>query len=117
MTEPRKISLTDEFAAFQEHWSPRTVAAVGNYAVKAVKIEGPFVWHRHAEDDELFYVLRGGITMEYRDDGGERSVRFGPGEMLLMPRGTEHRPVADPATEILLFEREAVVNTGDAADG
>ncbi|HEY0613888.1 MAG TPA: cupin domain-containing protein [Candidatus Elarobacter sp.] len=112
--EPRKISLSETFAAFEDRWSPKTLAAVGAFAVKAVKIDGPFVWHAHADDDELFYVLRGGITMEYRIGGEQRAVRFGPGEMLLRPRGVEHRPVADAGTEILLFEREDLVNTGDA---
>jgi len=112
----RKISLDEKFASFDDRWSPKTLSVVGGFAVKAVKIDGPFVWHSHEDDDELFYVLRGAISMEYRREGVESVERFGPGEMLRVPKGVEHRPVADENTEILLFEREAVVNTGAVVD-
>jgi mannose-6-phosphate isomerase-like protein (cupin superfamily) len=112
----RKITISEKFASFSERWSPKTLATVGEYAVKAAKIEGEFLWHDHAEDDELFYVLRGGISMEYRLDGESYVERFGPGEMLRIPSGVAHRPVADVGTEILLFERESVVNTGTVVD-
>jgi len=84
--------------------------------VKAVKVEGAFVWHNHAEDDELFYVLRGAISMHYRIGDTEQVERFIAGEMLRVPKAIEHRPVADDGTEILIFEREAVVNTGAVFD-
>lgn len=111
-----KISLVEKFASFDETWSPKILASVGDYAVKAVKIAGPFVWHDHVADDELFFVIRGGISMEYRDGDEEYVERFEAGEMLAVPRGVVHRPVADTGTEILLFEREAIVNTGDVVD-
>jgi len=112
----RKITLSEKFATFSERWSPKTLATVGEYAVKAAKIEGDFIWHDHADDDELFYVLRGAISMEYRLGGESYVERFGPGEMLRVPSGVAHRPVADAGTEILLFERESVVNTGAVID-
>lgn len=111
-----KISLAEKFASFEDTWSPKILATVGNYAVKAVKIAGPFVWHDHVADDELFFVVRGGIAMEYRLEDGEHVERFEAGEMLAVPCGIEHRPVADPGTEILLFERAEIVNTGDVID-
>jgi mannose-6-phosphate isomerase-like protein (cupin superfamily) len=112
----RKISIAEKLASFDDQWSPKTLASVGDYAVKAVKIAGEFVWHDHPDDDELFYVVRGGIAMEYRLNGAERVERFGPGEMLRVPKGMEHRPVAEPGTEILLFERESLVNTGTSGE-
>lgn len=116
MERLRKISLAEKFASFDETWSPKILATVGAYAVKAVKLAGPFVWHDHEVDDELFFVLRGGIEMEYRLADGEHVERFEAGEMLAVPRGVVHRPVADPGTEILLFERTGIVNTGDVVD-
>lgn len=116
MERLRKISLAEKFASFEETWSPKILATVGDFAVKAVKLDGPFVWHDHATDDELFFVLRGGISMEYRLEDGEAVERFEAGEMLAVPRGVVHRPVADRGTEILLFERTGVANTGDVVD-
>ncbi len=112
----RKVSLSDAFASFDERWAPKILASVGDYAIKAVKIEGTFVWHEHAHDDEVFFVLRGGISMQYRRGEEEIVERFGAGELLHVPRGVVHRPVADEGTEILLFERESLVNTGNVHD-
>jgi mannose-6-phosphate isomerase-like protein (cupin superfamily) len=89
----RKISLSEKFASFDDCWSPKTLATVGDYAVKAVKVEGQFVWHNHADDDELFYILRGAISMRYRIGDAERLERFTAGEMLRIPKGMEHQPV------------------------
>ena len=108
-----KVSLREKFDSFSETWSPKVVALVDEFAVKIVKIEGEFVWHRHDDADEVFFVIAGGITMKYRLDGAEREVAFGPGELLLVPRGVEHMPAALPGTEIVLFERADLVNTGD----
>ncbi len=112
----RKISLSEKFASFDDCWSPKTLATVGDYAVKAVKVEGAFVWHNHADDDELFYILRGTISMHYRFCDAENVERFTAGELLRVPRGMEPRPVADDGTEILIFERETVLNTGTVVD-
>lgn len=116
MEPVRKISLSEKFASFDDCWSPKTLATVGDYAVKAVKVEGQFVWHNHADDEELFYIRRGAISMRYRIGDAERLERFTAGEMLRIPKGMEHQPVADDGTEILIFEREAVVNTGVVVD-
>ncbi len=112
-----KISLREKFAAFSDLWSPKTVAEVDDYAVKLVKIDGEFVWHHHAEADEIFLVIAGGIRMKYRLDTREDEVSFGPGEMLRVPRGVEHMPIAEPGTEVVLFERADLVNTGNAEGG
>ena len=110
--ELRKVCVAEKFASFEERWSPKTLVVLNDYAIKAVKLEGPFLWHDHPEDDEVFYVLRGAVSMEYRIGGIERVERFGPGELLRVPKGVDHRPVADAGTELLLFERESLVNTG-----
>ena len=102
------VHLKDKFASISEHWQPRIVAQVNDYHVKAAKIQGPFVWHTHEETDELFFVHRGTLRLEFRD----RVVDLGPGDIYVVPRGQEHRPVADEECEIILFEPAGTRNTG-----
>ncbi len=108
-----KISLRDKFASFDDLWRPKIVARVDDFAVKLVKIEGEFVWHRHDDNDEVFFVVTGGIRMKYRFGDREDEVSFGPGEMLRVPKGIEHLPIALPGTELMLLERGDLVNTGN----
>ena len=108
MPPPEKINLADKFALFSGHWSPKIVAALNGQHVKLVKFQGEFVWHQHEHEDELFFVVRGSFRMEFR----EKSVDLREGEMLVVPRGVEHRPVADEEVSVLLFEPAATVNTG-----
>ena len=105
-----KVNLAQKFALFTEHWSPRTVADLNGQEVKLVKFQGEFVWHHHTHEDELFLVVRGEFVMHFRD----RQVALRAGEFLVVPRGVEHRPVAETEVEVLLFERAGVVNTGSA---
>lgn len=105
----QKINLLEKFALFNDHWSPRIVAELNGQHVKLVKFQGPFVWHQHAEEDELFLVVRGAFRMEFRD----RTVELSAGELLVVPRGVEHRPVAEVEVWVLLFEPAATVNTGN----
>lgn len=105
-----KISLAQKFSLFSKHWSPKIVAELNGQHVKLVKFQGPFVWHQHEHEDELFYVVRGAFRMEFRD----RTVEMRAGEMLVVPRGTEHRPFADHEVEVMLFEPASTVNTGNA---
>jgi mannose-6-phosphate isomerase-like protein (cupin superfamily) len=107
---PDKVNLDAAFQAIPEPWSPRIAAEVNGAAIKLARVEGEFVWHRHEREDEVFLVHRGRLTMRFR----EREVELGPGELLLVPRGVEHCPVADPGTEILLFEPLDTSNTGSA---
>jgi mannose-6-phosphate isomerase-like protein (cupin superfamily) len=105
------INLADKLALFDEAWSPKIIGDVNDCQVKLVKLRGAFVWHAHPEEDELFLVLEGVMRMELRD--GDR--RVGPGELIIVPRGVEHRPVAESAeVNVMLFERATVLNTGDA---
>ncbi len=107
-----KVNLAAKLALFDDTWSPRIVAELNGQQVKLVKLDGAFVWHRHEREDELFLVLRGALRMEFRD----RAVDLGEGELIVVPRGVEHRPVADGRTEVLLFEPSSTVNTGDVRD-
>lgn len=110
MRDREAINLDDKFTRFGDHWSPRIIARLNDLHVKAVKVRGEFVWHRHDDTDELFVVHRGVLTVRYRD--GE--VKVGPGELHVVPKGAEHITAADDECEILIFEPAGTVNTGDA---
>lgn len=105
-----KIDIAAKLATFTDHWQPRIVAELNGQHVKLVKLQGTFVWHHHAHEDELFFVLAGQLRMELRD----RTIELGPGEMLVVPRGVEHRPVAEAEVSVLLFEPAGTLNTGSA---
>jgi mannose-6-phosphate isomerase-like protein (cupin superfamily) len=107
-----KVSLREKFALFSDHWSPKVVGGLNGQHVKLVKFRGEFVWHRHEHEDELFLVVAGRFTMEFRD----RTVEVGEGEFLIVPRGVEHRPVAADEVSVLLFEPAGTLNTGDVRD-
>ncbi len=104
-----RISLEAAFAEITAHWSPVVVAELNGQQVKAVKFRGEFHWHQHRHEDEMFLVHRGRFRMEFRD----RTVELGAGDFLVVPRGTEHRPVADEEVEVVLFEPATTVRTGD----
>jgi mannose-6-phosphate isomerase-like protein (cupin superfamily) len=112
VTAPDKINLAEKLSLFQDAWNPRVVAELNGQHVKVVKLAGPFVRHHHDHEDELFLVIRGALRMELRD----RVVELAPGELIVIPRGVEHRPCADGECEVLLFEPASTVNTGNAAD-
>ena len=108
--EPGAINLDDKFAKFTKHWSPHIIAQLNDLHIKSVKVQGAFTWHKHDDTDELFFVHKGTLTIEYRD----REVTLKAGELHVVPRGVEHKPVADEECEILLIEPAGTVNTGDA---
>lgn len=104
------INLAQKFALFSEHFHPRLVGELNGQHVKLVKFQGPFIWHHHEHEDELFLVVHGRFRMEFR----YRHVWVEPGEFLIVPRGVEHRPVAEEEVHVLLFEPASTVNTGSA---
>ena len=106
----RKFALSDKFALFDEPWRPKIAASLNGQELKLVKVLGEFPWHTHDDVDELFLVWKG----EFRVETREAVHVMGPGELLVMPRGVEHRTAADQLAEVLLFEPRGVVNTGDA---
>ncbi len=107
-----KVNLAAKLARIHEHWSPKIVAELNGQQVKLVKLQGDFVWHQHDAEDELFLVLGGRLTMEFRD----RAVVLEPGELIVVPHGVEHRPRADEEVELLLFEPAGTLNTGNVRD-
>lgn len=104
-----KVNLTEKFAQIHEHWRPKVIGELNGQEVKAVKFQGEFVWHHHDDADELFLGVRGTFRVEFED----RVERVGPGEMIIVPRGVEHRTTADEEVEVLIFEPAAVRNTGN----
>lgn len=104
-----KINLLHKFDLFQEQWTPKIVAELNGQQVKLAKVEGDFVWHAHENEDELFYIVKGELLLQFRD----REVRLKEGEMLVVPRGVEHRPVAEKECWILLFEPGETKHTGE----
>ena len=102
------VNLAEKFALFSDQWSPKIVATMNDYEVKVVRLEGEFVWHTHADTDELFLVLGGALTIELRD----QVVTLHAGELFVVPRGVEHRPVAAEEARVLLIEPGGTSNTG-----
>ncbi len=107
-----KVSLKEKFAAFTEHWRPKIVGELNGQEVKVVKFQGTFPWHHHELEDELFLVWRGRMKIEFR----ERVVELEEGEFLVVPRGVEHRTLADEEAEVILFEPAATRNTGNVEE-
>jgi mannose-6-phosphate isomerase-like protein (cupin superfamily) len=104
------VNLEEKFARFSEQWNPKILAKLNDYHIKAVKLQGEFVWHKHDETDELFLVTKGSLVIRFRD----QDVALGPGELLVVPKGVEHMPVAEEECEVLLIEPAGTLNTGDA---
>lgn len=105
---PKKISLAEKLSRFTEHFQPKIVAELNGQHVKVGKLQGEFVWHHHEAEDEMFLVVKGQLRLEFRDG----SVDLGPGECIVVPRGVEHRPVAEKEVHLVLFEPAGTLNTG-----
>ncbi len=104
-----KVSLSEKFARFTEHWKPKIVGEVNDAYVKLVKVKGEFVWHHHDNEDELFLIVKGTLRMRLRD----REITLNPGEFVIIPRGVEHLPVADEEVHLVLLEPKTTLNTGN----
>lgn len=104
-----KVNLAEAFASFSVYWSPRTAGELNGQVIKLVKFQGEFDWHHHEDEDEMFLVHRGRFVMEFRD----KQIEIGQGEYIIVPRGVEHRPVAEEEVEVILFEPAGTVNTGN----
>jgi mannose-6-phosphate isomerase-like protein (cupin superfamily) len=105
------INLADKLSTFSEHWQPRVVGQFNGHDLMVVKVKGEFVWHKHDDTDDFFLVLSGRIIIQLRDG----AVRVGPGEVFVVPKGVEHRPVAEDEAHILLIEPRGTPNTGNTA--
>jgi mannose-6-phosphate isomerase-like protein (cupin superfamily) len=106
------VDVAEKLALITDHWRPKVVAELNGQEVKLVKFQGTFVWHRHEHEDELFLGVRGRFRVEFRD----RTVELAPGELIVVPRGVEHRTVAQEEAHVLIFEPAATRNTGDVDD-
>ena len=106
-----KVALDEKFATFAEHWRPKIVAQANGQDIRLVKTKGVFPWHSHPDAEETFLCCKGAVRVEFRD----RVVTLGPGDMVVVPRGVEHRTASDEEAEVLIFEPSEVVNTGNAA--
>jgi len=104
-----KVNLAAKFALFDEYWSPKIVGELNGQHVKLAKLKGEFVWHHHEAEDEMFLVVQGQLTMKLR----ERDIVLNPGEFVIVPRGVEHKPVAAEEVQVLLFEPQGTLNTGN----
>ena len=109
--ERNPINISEKFTKFSEHWSPKIIAQMNEYHFKLVKFQGEFVWHSHSETDEVFIVIDGLMTIQFRD--GIVSVRAG--EMFVVPKGVEHKTLANPECQVMLVEKAGTINTGDVA--
>ena len=104
-----KINIAQKLALFTDYWNPRIAGELNGQHIKLVRFKGEFVWHKHENEDEMFLVIKGNFTMELRD----KSIDINEGEMIIIPKGTEHRPVAKDEVHIMLFEPVSTLNTGD----
>ena len=104
-----KINITNKFSLFTEYWNPKIVGELNGQYVKLVKFKGPFIWHHHEHEDELFYVVKGSFDMEFRD----KTITINEGEFIIVPHGVEHRPNAIEEVEVMLFEPSSALNTGN----
>ena len=104
------INLKQKLGKFSDHWSPKVIAELNDYQFKLVKIQGEFVWHNHPDTDEVFIVIEGTMNIEFENE----TVRLTEGEMLVVPKGVEHKPYAEKECKVMLVEPRGVVNTGDS---
>ncbi|MCB9082355.1 MAG: cupin domain-containing protein [Lewinellaceae bacterium] len=106
------INIAEKFSLFQDHWSPKIIGELNGQDVKLAKVNGEFVWHDHQNEDELFFIIRGTLKIAFRD----RTVELNPGEMIIIPRGVEHKPIAEEEVWLMLFEPASTKHTGDVVD-
>jgi mannose-6-phosphate isomerase-like protein (cupin superfamily) len=108
-TRVQKVKVAEKFTLFDEHWSPRIVGALNDSYVKLAKLQGEFIWHHHEVEDELFYVVKGRLLIKFKD----KDVWLNEGEFIIVPRGVEHKPVAEQEVHVMLLEPKTTINTGD----
>ena len=104
------INIKDKLGLFDEHWTPKVIGSLNGQHVKLAKLKGEFIWHDHKNEDELFLVIQGELIIEFRD---RNPAHIGPGEMIIVPKGVEHKPIAKEEVHVLLFEPQNILHTGD----
>jgi mannose-6-phosphate isomerase-like protein (cupin superfamily) len=111
-----KVNLTQKLSLIRDHWNPHIAGELNGQHLKLVKFKGPFTWHHHENEDEMFFVVKGRFRMDYRENGNDRDLWIEEGEFIVVPRGVEHRPVAEEECEVMLFEPVSTLNTGNVED-
>ena len=111
-----KINLAEKLSLIQDHWNPRITGELNGQHLKLVKFQGPFTWHHHENEDEMFFVVKGRFRMDYREAGDEYAEWIEAGELIIVPHGIEHRPFAEEECDVLLFEPASTLNTGNVED-
>ena len=116
-----KVNVAEKFSLFTDHWKPQIIGELNESYVKAVKFKGDFLWHHHDNEDELFFVVKGAMRMWIQESGAEKEILVRPGEFIIIPKGMEHLPKADPAEnggecEVLLLEPKTTLNTGNVVN-
>ena len=114
--EPTAVNLAAKFGRFDERWTPKIISESNGQLVKVAKFDGEFVWHSHADEDELFLVVKGSVDIWLREEGQERCVRLSEGELLVVPKGVDHKPVAQSEAHVLLIEPGSTEHTGEVQD-
>lgn len=104
-----KVNLKQKLSLFSDHWSPRIIGELNGQYVKLAKVKGEMVWHSHAEEDEMFYIIKGSLTLHFRDE----AVKLSEGDMYIVPKGVEHQPIAEEECHLMLFEPKSTAHTGD----
>jgi len=104
-----KVNIKEKFSQFHDHWNPRIIGELNGQQVKAAKLKGEFIWHHHEQEDEMFLVTKGKLKMEFRD----KTIEIAEGEFIIVPKGVEHKPIAEEEVELLLFEPASTLNTGN----
>jgi mannose-6-phosphate isomerase-like protein (cupin superfamily) len=112
----QKINLSEKFSLIHDYWNARIAGEANGQHVRLVKFQGPFTWHHHENEDDMFLVFKGRFRLDYRENGVERAAWIESGEFIIVPRGIEHRPFAETECEVLLFEPAATLNTGNVED-
>ena len=118
---PAEVNLLAKFSQINQHWQPHIAGELNGQLIKLVKFQGEFVWHHHDNEDEMFFVVKGQFRMEFQNDAGEgaraiRTVTINEGEFIIVPRGVEHKPVADEECWVMLFEPASTLNTGNVVN-
>ena len=118
---PTEVNLFSKFSQIHEHWKPHIAGELNGQLIKLVKFQGEFVWHHHDNEDEMFFVVKGQFRIDFQDDAGEsarntRSLMIHEGEFIVVPRGVEHKPVADEECWVMLFEPASTLNTGNVVN-
>lgn len=111
-----KINIQEKFNLFSDYWSPKIVEDLNDSHIKFAKLKGEFVWHHHENEDELFLIIKGNLTIKFREKDGEKEVHLKEGELIVIPKGIEHKPICEEEVQVMLIEPKTTLNTGNVTN-